>query len=287
MNDSDKNSTRASVIAHPRMKLLESHPMEKPSPHLCETLLDAAPIGMATLDAQGKVTWCNQALAALTDKPAAELVGVTEGDMLEYPQGGGDSVHFPGTGRLAQRSSVQGGDGMAVFYVDITERDQLAKQLQQHDTVEPVSGLLNAQAISNSLEPLVSRSRRYDNPLSVVTMAITNLSTAADTDQAIVAVSQLLRDQLRWADMVGRNSDGHFVFVLPETDKEAAVALANKITAQLGGLAISDEGGRPFRPLACFGVAQWGRGDDSGLLLKRAADALDTATQQGDSAIAS
>lgn len=261
--------------------------MENPSPHLCETLLDAAPIGMATVDAQGKVTWCNPALAALAGKPAAELLGMAEGEMLEHPQGAGDGVHFPATGRLAQRISAQGDAGTAVFYVDITERDNLAKQLQQHDTVEPVSGLLNAQAIGNSLDPLVSRSRRYDNPLSVVTMAITNLSTANDSRQAIVAVSQLLRDQLRWADMVGRNADGHFVFVLPETGKEAAVALANKITAQLGGLAIRDAGGRPFRPLACFGVAQWGRGDDSGLLLKRAADALDAATQKGDSAIAS
>jgi len=253
--------------------------MENPSPQLALTLLNAAPIGMATVDANGKLTWCNKALAALAGKHPADLIGMLEGDMLEYPQGADNGVYFPATGRLAQRSANGGG----VFYVDITERDKLAQQLQRYDTVEPVSGLLNAQAIAGNLEPLISRSRRYDNLLSVVTMAVTNLTAAADADEAIVAVSHLLRDQLRWADMVGRNNDGQFVFVLPETDRDSAVALANKIAARLGGLTIL---GGTFRPQACFGIAQWARGDDTGLLLKRSAEALDTATRQGNMAIA-
>lgn len=260
--------------------------MENPSPQLARTLLDASPIGMATVDSKGKLTWCNPALAALAGKKPEELIGAAESDILKFTQGDTGNAHFTATGRLTQRTASLASGGLVVFYVDITERDNLAKQLQQHDTIEPVSGLLNANAIASSLDPLVSRSRRYDNPLSVVTMAITNLPTAPDTNKAILAVSHLLRDQLRWADMVGRNADGDFVFVLPETDRDAAMALANKIATQLGGLTIAHEAGRPFRPLACFGVAQWARGDDTGLLLKRSTEALAAASRQGDFAIA-
>jgi GGDEF domain-containing protein len=275
MDDRDKVSTRARVIAHPRINLMEASFMENPSPQIAQTLLTAAPIGMAAIDADGKLTWCNQALAALAGKPPATLVGMVESELLEYPQGAEMNVYFPATGRLAQRSASGGG----VFYVDITERDKLAKQLQRYDTVDPVSGLLNAQAIAGNLEPLISRSRRYDNPLSVVTMAVGNIGTAADPHKAVVAVSQLLRDQLRWADMVGRDNEGRFVFVLPETDKDSAIALANKIAVQLGGLTIL---GGICRPEARFGIAQWTRGDDAGLLLKRSAEALDAATRQGN-----
>lgn len=251
--------------------------MENPSPQLAQTLANAAPIGMALVDANGKLTWGNPALAKLVGKPLAELGGLRESDLLEYQQDTGERVYFPATGRLAQRTASQGNGGQAVFYVDITEHDKLARQLQRYDTVEPVSGLLNAQALAASLEPLVTRSRRYDNPLSVVTMTITNLTGAGDADKVIVAVSQLLRDQLRWADMIGRNTDGDFVFVLPETDADAAGALTKKIAVQLDGLAIPAAPG--FRPQARFGIAQWARGDDTALLLKRSAEALGNATR--------
>jgi diguanylate cyclase (GGDEF)-like protein len=163
----------------------------------------------------------------------------------------------------------------------------MAQQLEQHNTVDAISGLLNDQAINKGLEPLISRSRRYQNPLSVVTMTITNLedigakSGQVAADRIIVSVSQLLRDQMRWADLVGRLDSGQFIFVLPETDREAAVALANKIAAALNELQVTVEDDTHVIPEACFGVTAWSKGDDSRLLLQRSHTAVQTAEQRG------
>jgi GGDEF domain-containing protein len=264
----------------------ESPLMQTPSLEHSLTLLQDAPVGMAILDDAGKLTWCNKALASLAGMPTAELIGLAEANLLEAAEDDAKQLLFPASHRRVQRSVSALDQGQAVFYLDVTERDSLAQQLRQHNTVEPVSGLLNAQAISASLDPLVSRSRRYQNPLSVVTMAIANLPAAADEPKAVVAVSHLLRDQLRWADILGRDEEGRFLLVLPETDKDAAIALVNKISDQLDALEIAAGDVGAYRPRACFGVAQWLRGNDTSLLLKRSAEAFAAASQQGGYAVA-
>ncbi|MDX2463692.1 MAG: diguanylate cyclase, partial [Porticoccus sp.] len=93
--------------------------------------------------------------------------------------------------------------------------------------------------------------------------------------------SQLLRDQMRWADLVGRLDSGQFVFVLPETDKEAAISLANKIASQLNALKVTVDDQLSVEPQACFGVASWEKGDDIRLLLERSNEATQTAIQNG------
>ena len=58
------------------------------------------------------------------------------------------------------------------------------------------------------------------------------MTRTVPVDKAVRSISYLLRDQMRWADLVGRTDDGHFVFVLPETGLEDSIALANKIASQ-------------------------------------------------------
>jgi diguanylate cyclase (GGDEF)-like protein len=200
-----------------------------------------------------------------------------------------------GADRRVLRYPLPACDGQhTVCYLDISEeeslrndRNQLAQQLSQHNTVDPVSGLLNAQAIDKALEPLISRSRRYQNPLSVVTMDITNLEDITQStgqvaaDKIVVAVSQLLRDQMRWADIVGRLNTGQFLFVLPETDREAAVALAKKLATQLNGFSVMVDDQTSVPAMACFGVAAWAKGDDARLLMTRSHTAAQTARENG------
>jgi diguanylate cyclase (GGDEF)-like protein len=185
-------------------------------------------------------------------------------------------------------------DQQIVFYLDVTdeehlrtERNQLARLLDQHNTVDSVSGLLNHRGIMKGLDPLVSRSRRYENPLSIVTMTVTNFPDVEDSyghiavDKMTLVISQLLRDQLRWADLIGRDDSGDFVFVLPETDQKAAISLANKVADQLNDLSIPVDDINTSKPQACFGVASWTRGDDSTQLLNRSNNAAATASKQG------
>jgi len=129
------------------------------------------------VDADGRLSgvivhwqnWRGGRLTELAGLPEAALLvtaGVPPTGIVQFEQGG----------KSVQRVVLDRGDGQRViYYQDVTvqetlrsECNALEKQLQQHNTIDSVSGLLNQQAVRRGLEPLVSRSRRYDNPLSVV-----------------------------------------------------------------------------------------------------------------------
>jgi len=274
------------------VQLRELPPMQTPHAEQSLSILAEAPFGVATVDAEGRLSWCNPALAELAGRSLVGLAGLPETELLVTDEiSSAGIVQFEHGGKSALRVVMDLDDGQrVVYYQDVTaqealrsERNALDEQLQQHNTIDPVSGLLNQQAVGRGLEPLVSRSRRYDNPLSVVTLSLANLQAVrsehgdAAADEAVLSVSQLLRDQIRWADLVGRLDNGDFIFVLPETDQPAAEALAGKIARQLSEFTIPVLGN--LRPEGCFGVSSWHRGDDANLLIKRANEALGEAVQ--------
>jgi diguanylate cyclase (GGDEF)-like protein len=282
--------------------------MDEPSLDINQHILANAPMAIVITDDVGLVLWCNKTTATWLNCSPGNCVGRTEMALLgkNTPENQNENIPVsngpftlgytrPGIERRVVRVPLPPVNGQyTVCYLDISEeealrneRNVLAQQLAQHNTVDPVSGLLNDHAIDKGLEPLISRSRRYQNPLSVVTMDITNLQEVSQSmgqvasDKIVVAVSQLLRDQMRWADMVGRMSTGQFVFILPETNKEAAIALANKLAGQLNEFSVQIDEQTSLQALACFGVAAWSKGDDARLLMTRSIDAAQTARQAG------
>lgn len=286
--------------------------MDEPSFGISRHILDNVPVAIVITDDDGLVLWCNQTLATWLDCPPGHCVGRSELALLgkHASMGENDSNPVnngpftlgytqPGIRRRVVRYPLSSHDSQyTVCYLDISEeeglrndRNQLAQQLAQHNTVDTLSGLLNTHAINKGLEPLISRSRRYQNSLSVVTMDITNLpeiiqsSGPVAADKIIVAVSQMLRDQIRWADMVGHLGMGQFMFVLPETDKVAAVALANKLIGQLKNFTIMIDEQTGIQATACFGVTAWAKGDDTHLLMSRSVDVAQVARQNGAFAI--
>jgi len=281
--------------------------MDEPSPDTSQHILANAPMAIVITDDDGLVLWCNKTLATWLDCSPGHCVGRTELALLgKTPTGQNGSTPVnngpftlgytqSGTRRRVVRYPLPPANGQyTVCYLDVSEeealrndRNQLAQQLAQHNTVDTLSGLLNAHAINKGLEPLISRSRRYQNPLSVVTMNITNLDDIVQStgqvaaDKVIVAVSQMLRDQIRWADMVGHLSAGQFVFILPETNKVAAVALANKLVEQLRNFTIMVDEKTGVQAMTCFGITAWAKGDDARLLMSRSGDAAQIASQNG------
>lgn len=273
--------------------------MDKPNHKDCLYMLDNVPVGLMVINSETEVMWCNNTLAKWLGGDPSECLGKREVDIL-FSGDSADAIIGNGpyqlpSGRWLMRKLKSLPDGLqSVYYIDVTEEESLrrdrnfmAQQLDNFNTIDTVSGLLNDNAINKGLEPLVSRSRRYQNPLSLVTMEIIGLEDLIKAkgqvaaDKTILAISQLLRDQLRWADLVGRLDSGHFIFVLPETNQDAAILLANKISDQLNQLKIKIEQEQIYHPQACFGVTSWGKGDDARMLLNRSAEAAHVASQNG------
>lgn len=246
-----------------------------------QSALDVAPIGIVLLDSNSQVKWHNdtvKSLLGVTDQqlnPTGEetLSQELRSVLIEPPKTlllqKGDQQ------RWLQCHSQSMDDGSSVrFYVDSSseqllrhERDQLEEDLQQLTTRDPITGLPNRRALLQSLEPLISRSRRYDNPISLIKLHVeTNLQDAPDQEAAWVKVGLLLKEQMRWADIIGRYDGADFLLILPETPLEASETLASKLCEQVSQL--EQDGSIK----AYCGVTCWQKGDDATLMLQRIND---------------
>jgi diguanylate cyclase (GGDEF)-like protein len=238
------------------------------------SLIDASPLATLLLAADGSVRAWNAAFASLLGESAespshallAPLLG--QGTVISWIMPDGDE-------RWLAVEIVTLEDCTARFYQDITEklrlkqeRDTCSVELQDrslHDAT--LTSLLNRRGILVSLTPLVARSRRYNSPLSVVAMGI---DAGSSTDKVRVQVSYLLKDQTRWADLVGCNHEGEFILILQETTQDSALLLVDKLTTHLER--ISEDRDTPIG--ACYGVTQCQKNDDAEEILERAEGAL-------------
>ena len=260
-------------------------------------LLDACPLGILLLDASGRIRACNSAFARLTGAVSGKAISdpeeLRQEGLLEPLLGSGTLVNWimpDGDERwLAVESrALTGTDGgTARFYIDVTEklrlrkeRDGLRAELKQHSLKdETLTSLLNRRGLLHSLEPLVARCRRYDKPLSVIAMGI---GVQEERQKLLVDISYLLRDQTRWADLLGCNDEHDFLIILQETAPESALRLIEKISARLKH--VSASASSPAN--ACYGVTRCQHDDDAETLLERAEAALDEArTQQKETVI--
>jgi diguanylate cyclase (GGDEF)-like protein len=254
-------------------------------------LLDACPLGILLLDESGRIRACNSAFACLTGVVSGKAISdpeeLRQEGLLEPLLGNGTLVNWimpDGDERwLAVESRhLTGKDGgMARFYIDVTEklrlrkeRDGLRAELKQLSLKdETLTSLLNRRGLLHSLEPLVARCRRYDKPLSVIAMG---LEAQEERQKLLVDISYLLRDQTRWADLLGCNDDHDFLIILQETAPESALRLIEKITARLKH--VSASAASPAS--ACYGVTQCQHDDDAETLMQRAEAALGEARTQ-------
>jgi len=236
------------------------------------------------LEDDGRIRTFNQAFATLLGAAADTLARGMQPDELVAPLLAGNAMinwMMPdGEQRwLAIESvAIKGRPGaVAHFYLDCTdklrlrkERDALASQLERQSLRDAtLTGLLSHYGLLVALEPMVSRCRRYNHPLSLVTMSlVTNPSEARE--HALVEVAHLLKDQTRWADLVGCNAGHDFILVLQETTQDAALQLVGKLAERVSGLDESIGAGLH----ACFGITQCQKNDDAEIMLERAEVAL-------------
>ncbi len=98
-----------------------------------------------------------------------------------------------------------------------------------------LTGLYNRKKIIEILRRELARAKRYNRPLSILLIDIDDFKKINDTyghnfgDKILREFARLLRMSLRKLDYSGRWGGEEFIVILPETDKENAVKVAEKI----------------------------------------------------------
>ncbi len=263
--------------------------------------MQASPLGMLLVDETGHARWMNDLLAEMLGGQATQILERRIDEVPEPLQSlfiENSTIHLSGgechenLWLLTSTRPLGENAGFMQFFTDISaiqqliqERDQLVDELEEYILVDKESGMPNRRALYQSLESQVSRSRRYHNPLTVIIMRLNNLDDYVSVTQnknpasLFISLRYMLNDQLRWADIIGRLDENELLMVLPETHANDAVMLAQKVSQRIEALDLPEletsVNLENFQLGTDFGVAEWRKGDDLGLLMARARAQLD------------
>lgn len=181
--------------------------------------------------------------------------------------------------------------------LDVAERDRLQvianqssltlqnallhEELERLSVTDRLTDLYNHGYLLQRLEEELGRAARFGHRLSVIMMDIDDFKQFNDTyghprgDQVLKAVSGIIRQNLREIDVAARYGGEEFVIVLPETDADGALRVAERIRKTMEAYEIEvDHAGTRDRRTVSLGVATYPM---HGQTVARLVDAADRA----------
>lgn len=128
-------------------------------------------------------------------------------------------------------------------------------------TYEGLTGLLRREAILEQLDKELERALRYHRPLTVAMVDLDHFKKVNDRyghlggDSLLRRIAQVVAGALRSTDWVGRYGGEEFLLVLPETDIEGAVEVAEKVRTLVQRTRVPMEDGSTVHVTLSIGLA--------------------------------
>lgn len=152
-------------------------------------------------------------------------------------------------------------------------------ELERLSVTDRLTELYNHGYFEQRLEEEFHRSARFGHPMSLIMLDIDDFKAFNDTyghpqgDVVLRAVSAIIQENLRDMDLAARYGGEEFVIVLPETDIEGALAVAERIRADAAARQFTPEGHGNVRRTVSVGVATFPTHAGSAARLLESADA--------------
>jgi diguanylate cyclase (GGDEF)-like protein len=151
---------------------------------------------------------------------------------------------------------------------------------------DQLTGAASRRHTFQQMEQLVTNQQRHGTCASTIMFDLDHFKVINDTyghptgDRALRAAVGAVNAQLRDGDMLGRIGGEEFLVLLPMTDMEAALLLAERLRQTLAGTSIVDGECTIFLP-ASFGIAELKSVESHSEWFRRVDGALYQAKEQG------
>lgn len=143
------------------------------------------------------------------------------------------------------------------------QRELLASQeeLRRQAFQDPLTRLPNRRTVLKRFREDLSRCRRDNQPMGLLMLDLDRFKSINDTyghsagDAVLKEASRRMQRVLRSYDMVGRFGGEEFLVVLPNTDAEGIIRVAERICAELRAEPLEQEDGPDIRFSCSIGAA--------------------------------
>ncbi len=176
------------------------------------------------------------------------------------------------------------------------ELEEKNKRLENLAYYDGLTNVHNHRYFQNTLDQEINRSIRRNLTLSLVMLDIDSFKQFNDTyghqtgDFILKEIAQLSCSNLRKYDTLARYGGEEFVIILPETELEEAVTVAEKIRVAIEEYRFEDERGDTYKVTSSFGVVAGKPATDDSFnkndFIGKADTALYTAKSKGRNQVA-
>lgn len=164
-----------------------------------------------------------------------------------------------------------------------TELKEANRRLEELARIDELTGIYNRRMFRELLLAELARSCRYNTPVSLIMFDIDRFKQINDTlghnlgDHVLKEIARIITARLRVHDIFGRWGGEEFTILVPKSDAEQAVLLAENLRALIEG----HDFGNNLRVTASFGVTLHICEESTETLIERADTALYRAKSSG------
>lgn len=144
---------------------------------------------------------------------------------------------------------------------DISERKLMEDQLTALSRIDGLTKVYTRRYFLDKSEAVLEMMKRYQRPASMMMMDLDHFKKINDNyghqagDLALLAFTQVCRNEIRESDVLGRLGGEEFGLILPETNIQNAQILAERIRSATGGISIPF-GGQNIRLTVSIGLVE-------------------------------
>ena len=153
---------------------------------------------------------------------------------------------------------------LAVVPLIVIHRSLAVPQLELEARLDPKTGLFNARQFARALDEELARAARFERPLALLMVDLDHLRDLNNAhghlagDAVLLGVADVFRALLRQYDVAGRFGGEEFAILLPETSREDAQAMAERIRLTVAATAYDvPTQTEPVRASVSIGVAEF------------------------------
>jgi diguanylate cyclase (GGDEF)-like protein len=167
------------------------------------------------------------------------------------------------------------------------ENNRKLEELTNLTIRDDLTGLFNSRQFYRHIAQEVDRSNRYFRPLSLILMDIDNFKSLNDTyghlfgDKILSGMGEIIQSAIRMQDTAYRYAGDEFTILLPETELERAIAVAERVrqAIEIETQVLSDP--KPLKVTVSIGVVEYLTDEEIKCFVHRADSAMYTSKRKG------